>query len=103
MMAGGVVRNPKGPDAPYDPAEPTEKKRVHRVGPSFAPMNTAPATSWAPAAKVKSPPKQPRWVPLRKAGLEIVPRSQSGIHPAPVLVRDLSVPNATHPPCAGTT
>ncbi|MFO1457844.1 MAG: formylglycine-generating enzyme family protein [Verrucomicrobiota bacterium] len=32
MMAGGVVRNPKGPDAPYDPAEPTEKKRVHRGG-----------------------------------------------------------------------
>ena len=27
-----VVRNPQGPDAPYDPAEPTEKKRVHRGG-----------------------------------------------------------------------
>ena len=32
-MAGiTVARNPQGPDAPYDPAEPTEKKRVHRGG-----------------------------------------------------------------------
>jgi sulfatase modifying factor 1 len=31
-VAGGVTRNPQGPDAPYDPAEPTEKKRVHRGG-----------------------------------------------------------------------
>ncbi|MFH0341884.1 MAG: formylglycine-generating enzyme family protein [Chromatiales bacterium] len=30
--AGGVARNPKGPDSPYDPSEPTEKKRVHRGG-----------------------------------------------------------------------
>jgi formylglycine-generating enzyme len=30
--AGGVARNPQGPDSPYDPAEPTEKKRVHRGG-----------------------------------------------------------------------
>jgi len=30
--AGGVARNPQGPDTPYDPAEPTEKKRVHRGG-----------------------------------------------------------------------
>jgi formylglycine-generating enzyme required for sulfatase activity len=29
---GGVARNPKGPDSPFDPAEPTEKKRVHRGG-----------------------------------------------------------------------
>jgi sulfatase modifying factor 1 len=29
---GGVARNPKGPDAPFDPAEPTEKKHVHRGG-----------------------------------------------------------------------
>ena len=29
---GGVARNPKGPDAPFDPAEPGEKKRVHRGG-----------------------------------------------------------------------
>ncbi len=31
-LAGGVVRNPQGPDTPYDPAEPTEKKHVHRGG-----------------------------------------------------------------------
>jgi formylglycine-generating enzyme len=31
-LAGGVARNPKGPDAPYDPLEPTEKKRVQRGG-----------------------------------------------------------------------
>jgi formylglycine-generating enzyme required for sulfatase activity len=29
---GGVARNPQGPDASYDPAEPGEKKRVHRGG-----------------------------------------------------------------------
>ena len=31
-LAGGVARNPQGPDSPYDPAEPGEKKRVHRGG-----------------------------------------------------------------------
>ena len=31
-LAGGVARNPQGPSSPYDPAEPTEKKRVHRGG-----------------------------------------------------------------------
>jgi formylglycine-generating enzyme len=30
--AGGVARNPEGPDSPYDPSEPTEKKKVHRGG-----------------------------------------------------------------------
>jgi formylglycine-generating enzyme required for sulfatase activity len=30
--AGGVARNPQGPDSPFDPAEPTEKKRVQRGG-----------------------------------------------------------------------
>jgi len=30
--SGGVARNPQGPDKPYDPAEPLEKKRVHRGG-----------------------------------------------------------------------
>jgi sulfatase modifying factor 1 len=30
--AGGVARNPKGPDAPFDPAEPSEKKKTHRGG-----------------------------------------------------------------------
>jgi sulfatase modifying factor 1 len=29
---GEVARNPTGPDTPFDPAEPTEKKRVHRGG-----------------------------------------------------------------------
>lgn len=35
VEAGGrdaVIVNPKGPGSPYDPAEPTEKKRVHRGG-----------------------------------------------------------------------
>ena len=27
-----VARNPQGPDTPFDPSEPTEKKRVHRGG-----------------------------------------------------------------------
>jgi formylglycine-generating enzyme len=30
--AGGVTRNPQGPDAPFDPAEPNDKKKVHRGG-----------------------------------------------------------------------
>jgi formylglycine-generating enzyme len=30
--AGGVARNPRGPDTPYDPEEPGQKKRVHRGG-----------------------------------------------------------------------
>jgi sulfatase modifying factor 1 len=30
--AGGVTRNPQGPDTPYDPAEPNDKKKVHRGG-----------------------------------------------------------------------
>jgi sulfatase modifying factor 1 len=29
---GDVARNPQGPDTSYDPAEPTEKKKVHRGG-----------------------------------------------------------------------
>lgn len=29
---GGVARNPQGPDSPYDPVEPTAKKRVQRGG-----------------------------------------------------------------------
>ncbi|MEO8324758.1 MAG: SUMF1/EgtB/PvdO family nonheme iron enzyme, partial [Nitrospirota bacterium] len=29
---GGVARNPQGPDSPFDPSEPGEKKRVHRGG-----------------------------------------------------------------------
>jgi formylglycine-generating enzyme required for sulfatase activity len=32
LAGGGVVRNPTGPSSPYDPAEPNEKKRVHRGG-----------------------------------------------------------------------
>ena len=30
--AGGVAVNPQGPTSPLDPAEPNEKKRVHRGG-----------------------------------------------------------------------
>ena len=30
--AGIVARNPRGPDSPYDPEEPRERKRVHRGG-----------------------------------------------------------------------
>ena len=32
VTAGGVARNPKGPDTPYDPTEPTERKKTHRGG-----------------------------------------------------------------------
>ncbi len=30
--SGAVARNPQGPDSPFDPAEPNEKKRAHRGG-----------------------------------------------------------------------
>jgi formylglycine-generating enzyme required for sulfatase activity len=29
---GGIVRNPQGPESSFDPAEPRERKRVHRGG-----------------------------------------------------------------------
>jgi formylglycine-generating enzyme required for sulfatase activity len=32
LAARGVAHNPQGPDSSYDPAEPGEKKRVHRGG-----------------------------------------------------------------------
>ena len=32
VNAGGVARNPKGPDSPFDPTEPTERKKTHRGG-----------------------------------------------------------------------
>lgn len=31
-QSGRVARNPTGPETPFDPSEPTEKKRVHRGG-----------------------------------------------------------------------
>jgi formylglycine-generating enzyme required for sulfatase activity len=30
--AGGIARNPKGPDSPYDPSEPAQPKKVQRGG-----------------------------------------------------------------------
>lgn len=32
LSAKGVSKNPQGPDSPFDPSEPTERKRVHRGG-----------------------------------------------------------------------
>ena len=32
VLAGGVARNPTGPSSSHDPAEPSERKRVHRGG-----------------------------------------------------------------------
>jgi len=32
VQAGGVARNPQGPESSYDPSEPKEPKRVHRGG-----------------------------------------------------------------------
>jgi sulfatase modifying factor 1 len=32
VAAGGAARNPAGPNAPYDPSEPGEKKKVQRGG-----------------------------------------------------------------------
>jgi formylglycine-generating enzyme required for sulfatase activity len=32
LADAGVARNPQGPETPFDPAEPSEKKHVHRGG-----------------------------------------------------------------------
>ena len=32
LRRGSVSRNPPGPESPFDPAEPSEKKRVHKGG-----------------------------------------------------------------------
>jgi formylglycine-generating enzyme len=32
LARNGVAENPPGPDSSFDPAEPNEKKRVHRGG-----------------------------------------------------------------------
>jgi sulfatase modifying factor 1 len=32
VQAGGIARNPRGPDTPYDPSEPNERKKTHRGG-----------------------------------------------------------------------
>jgi formylglycine-generating enzyme required for sulfatase activity len=32
LLEGGVARNPQGPDSPFDPTEPGERKRAHRGG-----------------------------------------------------------------------
>jgi len=54
--ASDLTINPKGPDSPFDPSEPNEKKRVHRGGSFFATTSIVRATSWARAAKAKSTP-----------------------------------------------
>ena len=37
--AGGVAHNPQGPATPFDPSEPTERKKVHRGGSFLAPIS----------------------------------------------------------------
>jgi formylglycine-generating enzyme required for sulfatase activity len=32
VLAGSVAQNPQGPETPYDPAKPTQRKKVHRGG-----------------------------------------------------------------------
>src|SRR5262249_15195373 len=52
----GVTRNPQAPDTPWDPIEPTEKKRVPRGG-SFLCTDQYCTAIWsAPAVKAKLPP-----------------------------------------------
>ena len=53
---GGVAQNPRGPDTPFDPSEPAEKKRVHRGGSSSAPISTARVTWSARVVKAKPAP-----------------------------------------------
>jgi hypothetical protein len=45
-----VASNPQGTEAPFDPIEPTGKKRVHRRRPFLCRINAAGATGLALAA-----------------------------------------------------
>jgi hypothetical protein len=53
---GGVANNPKGPDSPFDPAEPNEKKRVHRGGSFLCNDQYCSRYIVARVAKVRSTP-----------------------------------------------
>ena len=68
--AGSVARNPHGPDTPFDPSEPTEKKRVHRGG-SFLCTDQVPvhATWSARGARAKAARDQSRRLPPREGAL----------------------------------
>jgi len=59
--AGGVAQNPLGPDTPYDPAEPTEKRKFTLADRFCAPISTALATWSARAAKASRPPGRIIW------------------------------------------
>jgi hypothetical protein len=53
--AGNVARNPQGPEMPFDPAEPLEKKRVQkRRFVSLHRPSIAPVAWCAHAAKARS-------------------------------------------------
>ena len=52
--AGGVTRNPRGPDTSFDPSDPAEKKKRTAVVPSSARISTALDTSSALAARERS-------------------------------------------------
>ena len=58
---GGVTRNPQGPRSSFDPAEPNEPRRCIAADRSSAPINTARATSWGPAAKARSARERTTW------------------------------------------
>ena len=56
VAEGGTVRNPQGPNSPYDPSEPGVLKRVQRGARFYAPINTARATWSARAERERSTP-----------------------------------------------
>jgi|SRR5947208_11592479 len=53
---GGIAINPQGPDSPFDPAEPSEKKRCIGAARFFATINIVPATLSARVAKARLTP-----------------------------------------------
>jgi hypothetical protein len=57
VAAGGVARNPLGPDIPFDPSEPTEYKKSSVTDRSDAPINIARDTSWVRSPRERSVPE----------------------------------------------
>ena len=56
--AGGVTRNPRGPDSSYDPSEPRATERSTAADRSYARISTARGFSSARAGRAKPAPEE---------------------------------------------